>query len=86
MKLIFCPKCQDVKKLQDEKTTCKCGQSWGRYLDDVNAEIGGNAVLLGIDNSSFAHALKYRVKKFCGVRFIGFVIEEECPTVKVIEK
>lgn len=83
MKLIYCPECQDVQKLQHFKRECWCGQSWGRYVDDLNAEIGGKAIPLGFANSTFAHALKYRCKTDVGSRFVAFVIEEECPTIRV---
>ena len=38
-----------------------CGLSWGRYHKDGKlATIGGRAVPIGIDNKSFAQAVKKR--------------------------
>ena len=52
MKLIFCPKCSDVVKLWKRKRfrRCTCRKSYGRYIDDIKAEIGGEAIPLVIDN------------------------------------
>ena len=59
MKLIFCPKCQDMVKLLHDKRYCSCKASWGWYeKDGRNAVIGGEAIPIGIDNSQFVPALK----------------------------
>lgn len=94
MKLIFCPKCQDVKKLQLEITTCRCNNSWGKYLDGINAEIGGDAIPIGISNSSLAEAIVketeykesvvpyYRPLRTKGFEFTAFIIPKNCESVK----
>lgn len=83
MKLIFCPKCQDVLKLSLDKKNCKCGESWGRYKDKLNAVIGGEAVPLGFDNGSFVGALR---GENLWNQFTAFVIDLPCKTIKKEEK
>lgn len=84
MKLLFCPKCEDVRKLQFRRVFCECGKSWGNYFEDgLNAYIGGEAVPLGFDNSSLQRALKNRPKQGPGKRFDAFVIQTNCDTVIV---
>lgn len=83
MKLIYCPKCQDIFKLRWDLRHCECGEAWGYYRDDgLNAVIGGGAVPIGFANQSFLNALKNRPKEGQGKRFAAFVIPEYCPTVK----
>ena len=82
MKLIFCPACQDIRKLAYELRHCSCGEAWGYYRSDgLNAVIGGGAIPLGVDNSSFQDALKNRPDEGLGVRFEAFVIPVKCGTV-----
>ncbi len=82
MKLIFCPNCQDVRKLGKTMTFCECGASGGYYLEDgLHAEIFGDAVPLGIDNVSLSVALAARPKEGMGARFTAFVIPEVCSTI-----
>ena len=77
MKLLFCPKCQDVRKLLRERTECSCGESWGYYLEDgLRAEIGGIAIPLGFDNVSFKKALR------AGDTFVVFFIKMPCNTIE----
>lgn len=62
MKLIYCPKCLDMKKLRMlELRRCACGSSWGYYLDDdLTAEIGGSAVPIAIENDELREAVLKR--------------------------
>jgi len=39
MKLLYCPHCGDVVRLFPERRTCKCGKSWGHYLDDNSTTV-----------------------------------------------
>lgn len=58
MKLIFCPNCTDVRKLDTHPTYCRCHKSWGFYHEDgLTATVGGDAVPLGIDNNTFRAAI-----------------------------
>lgn len=82
MKLIFCPKCHDVFRLRGSIRKCDCGLSWGRYTDEINAEIGGMAIPLGFTNDSFVRAIQERPKEGYGSRYVAFVIPEKCETIK----
>ncbi len=66
---------------------CTCKQSYGKYIDNLNATISLTAIPIGINNTSFVDALKqrpYLMKGGPGCRFEAFVIPDECPTIKVI--
>lgn len=78
MKLIYCPECQDVRKLHKKWAACECGKSWGFYNEDgLHAVIGGKAVPLGFNNSSFAQALRHRTGSRYELRnFVAFTIYE----------
>lgn len=83
MKLIFCPECTDIVGLRVKVMRwCACERSWGQYLDDVKAEIGGDAIPVGFANSSFAMALKGRPREGQGSSFEAFVIPVKCPSVR----
>jgi len=85
MKLIYCPKCDDVVKLAQVPRHCKCKKSGGRYLvDSWHAEYWGLAVPLGFANSTLMKAVKNQPKEGQGERFVAFVIPEECPTMRKI--
>lgn len=85
MKLIFCTECHDIVKLTLETRSCKCGLCSGKYLNDVVAEYSGPAVPLGIDNSSFAEALRTQPRWGMGRVFTGFVIPKVCNTFKKLD-
>ena len=86
MKLIYCPKCQDVRKLDFAITVCSCGASKGWYDDDaLNAVIKGEAIPIGFANDSFVNALRKRRPTGFGKRFDAFVIPEDCPTVTKLD-
>ena len=86
MKLIYCPYCHDIIKLRRQVTICECGKSFGTYLDDLNAAYSGDAVPLGIANSSFIGALKNQPASGDGMRFEAFVIPKDCLTFKRIKR
>jgi hypothetical protein len=82
MKLLFCPKCQDARKLQYRRVFCECGKSWGNYLEDgLNAYMGGEAIPLGFDNPSLQQALRNQPEQAPGKRFDAFVIQKNCDTI-----
>ncbi len=58
MKLITCPKCNDLMVLVNDYTrTCFCGHVGGKYLDDnVTAVVNKDALVVGIDNNGFSIA------------------------------
>ena len=84
MKLLFCPKCQDVIKLiTQHNRSCMCGNVSGQVLpDEITAEVK-NGVPLGFNNYTFANALARRPQYGPGKDFTAFVIPKECPTVIV---
>lgn len=60
MKLLFCPLCGDVRKLNHEITSCRCKKSWGHYEPDgLHAVYGGYGKILGIANPDIAHAISH---------------------------
>ena len=60
MKLIFCPSCHDIVRLFRSQRSCKCGDSWGQYTDHIKANVGGLAIPVGVDNKTFARAVRTR--------------------------
>lgn len=83
MKLIYCPKCKDIIKLTMVYRTCFCGQSSGKYLNYINAEIHGEAIPIGILNTEFQAATQCRPKEVKAL-FEAFVIPESSLTVKKV--
>ena len=89
MKIIFCPNCTDFYNLRHETKSCSCGATSGKYTDDLNADVfGENAIVLGIDNTSFVKAAKDFIqnKPNRGKNFDAFVIGLSAGTVKRFSK
>jgi hypothetical protein len=90
MKLILCPKCQDVTKAGrdvDHASACWCGLSWAYYVDELNACYGGKAIPLVLANSDLANAIRNQpTPAGPGVRFFGYVVPKECDTFKKVKK
>lgn len=82
MKLIHCPQCQDIMKLNMTAKMCVCGKSWGIYIDGLNAIIGGKAIPIGIENHSFFTAVCNQPLEGWGTMFNAFVIPVNCATIK----
>jgi hypothetical protein len=81
MKLILCRKCHDLVAMRRTPRRCECGAAGGQYVDDVNAVYHGEAVPLGIANSSLATAVQNQPEDGnLGQRFEAFVIQKTCPT------
>ncbi|WP_344661077.1 hypothetical protein [Catenulispora subtropica] len=58
MKLMYCAHCHDIVKLFPEKRFCKCGKSWGHYLEDDSTTVQTFPSLsLGIANPDFREAV-----------------------------
>lgn len=95
MKLIICLECMDVFNLTKDTKTCGCGESSGKYIDDLNAEIKGNCKGIGFANSKFQNA--YHMQKMedeaqkgkpscCeGVEFTAFFIPETASSIKRVD-
>ena len=58
MKLLFCPECDDVFKLDYNLRTCECGKTKGKYNDDANAVTNGKGVCMAIGNGSLKEAAR----------------------------
>jgi len=83
MKLFYCPKCADILALRNTIRTCVCGSSWGKYLpDEYHARLGGQAIPIGIRNSSFFSAVICRPEEGKGSEFTAFVIPKDCDVVQ----
>lgn len=93
MKLLLCLKCSDVFSLNFKEKTCGCGETKGRYIDELNAEISGNCEPIGFANNSFIDALKMQRienkhydgnKDTCckGIEFTAFIIPLWASSVK----
>jgi len=87
MKLLFCRSCHDIIALLPTLTRrCICGQCAGRYTDNVNAEVEGDCIVLGIGNKSLVHAMREHAKHGdldtgLGRRFDAFILPDGAPTV-----
>jgi len=58
MKLIFCESCHDLFNLSLAMKKCSCGKTYGRYVDERNAEVSRDAVSIGIGNGSLQYAIR----------------------------
>jgi len=57
MKLLYCPHCGDIVRLFPERRACKCGKSWGHYLEDGSTTVQTwPSLSLGIANPDFQAA------------------------------
>lgn len=56
MKLLYCTKCNMAFSLKvDEWRRCECGETRGRYVDQMNAEYyGEHAIPFAVDNASMS--------------------------------
>lgn len=95
MKLLMCKKCGDMFNLDRVEKSCRCGETSGRYVDDILAEIKGDCVPIGIGNYKFKVA--YQMQQIedqaqkdpvcCdGVPFDAFFIPENATSIKRIKK
>lgn len=79
MKLLFCKNCEDVFKLHSEIKKCKCGLTYGRYLDENNGEYYGEyAIPLGFNNYNFATGIINQPLFGRGLVFEAFIIPKTC--------
>ncbi len=57
MKLMYCVHCQDIVRLFPEKRSCRCGKSWGHYLEDRSTTVQTwPSLSVGIANPDFVQA------------------------------
>jgi len=96
MKLLMCLKCGDVFNLTRNDKRCGCGETSGKYIDNLNADISGNCQPIGFANGSFRTSImiqriedeKPKKKNECckGVEFIAFFIPESATSINRIDK
>ena len=86
MKLIICRRCTDVVRLTESifYNFCKCGESSGRYVDDLNAVYSGEAIPIGFSNSELLTAIQSQPESGQGKVFAAFVVPKQCPTFRKI--
>ncbi len=53
MKLIYCEKCGDIFNLRKKTKSCSCGETSGKYINNIIAEIHGDCLPIGIANNIF---------------------------------
>jgi hypothetical protein len=85
MKLIRCKSCNDIIALHKYRRLCACGKSFGYYIDSTNAVYGGDAVPLGILNSTLHEAIACQPEGGRGKTFVAFVIPKQCDTFERID-
>ncbi len=98
-KLLVCLKCGDIYNLRHEEKSCKCGETSGKYINDLDAEYSGPAQVIGFANNSFRAAYKRQkyedeyinphksLKDCCmGVEFTAFMIPIKATSVHKVEK
>ena len=97
MKLLMCLKCSDIFNLTYSLKTCSCGESSGRYLNELDAEIKGNCKAIGFSNGTFIKAYKLQKieddaqlktgKNSCcdGQNFGAFFIPESATSIKRVK-
>lgn len=87
MKLIYCPDCRDLFRLNYKSRMCDCGKSSGAYRDNgLHAWISGLAIPIGFDNGSFSKAKRDQPESGNGVKFTAFVIPRQCDTIEVLDE
>jgi DNA-directed RNA polymerase subunit F len=74
MKLLYCEECGDIFSLNDKRKTCRCGKTFGKYIDDRNGIYGGPSICLGLDNMSFDFAIENQMIDGPGVKIDACVI------------
>lgn len=88
MKLILCPRCDDVVRLRQYRRACDCGASWGQYTTPLMAHYGGEAIPLTMGNRSMVRAVS-RVRHYPdperGERIDTNVVAETCRTFRRVE-
>lgn len=85
MKLLLCQQCSDIFNLRlGHEKSCRCGQTKGRYVDELNAVyLGEYAVPLFFVNRELVTALRLRPDgPGPGKEFTAGVVPYECPTFK----
>jgi hypothetical protein len=87
MKLMFCHRCSSLTTLSHISTWCKCGKSYGRFVNHNDAEIHGPCIPLSISNGSLRDAVMHRLETGEGSEVTAWIpgkgtgpIKEEDPS------
>ena len=83
MKLVYCKNCKSIFNLTKDMKYCDCKQTYGKYTDDLNAEVSCHALSIGFLNSDFIAAINNRPIRGQGRRFEAFVIPKVCDTIRI---
>lgn len=90
MKLLFCPECNDIIKIQRSDRSCLCFASGGRYFgddpDNNEVAIWGKAIVLGVSNQSFHEAYRARQRHLSTEYFDAWFFSEKAPHITRYEK
>ena len=55
---MYCGHCGDIVKLFSERRACRCGKSWGNYLEDNSTTVQTRYTLsIGLANPDFNRAV-----------------------------
>ena len=82
MKLLYCPKCQDLFKLRMHPHTCICGNVKGAYkADGDHAWHNGRGALFGIMNTHFQPLIESSLHS---QTIEMFKIDSNSPKVEII--
>lgn len=77
MKLLFCPKCQDIVRLLYHTRSCRCGFTSGKVIHQHDAYYT-NGIPMGINNSSLVEAIKNQPESGIGIEFKAFIVPKQC--------
>ena len=80
MKLLFCPDCQDVFKLQKTVKSCLCGKCKGKYVNNLEA-IYNDGIPIGFNNTTLGMVIANQPIAGQGRKFEAFVIPKNAPTL-----
>jgi len=85
----------DIFNLTKDEKVCGCGNTKGKYVDNLNAEYSGNAQPIGFANGSFRQSYKVqkvedmlpkRKNECCkGVEFTAFFIPAAATSLNKID-
>ena len=84
MKLLLCKGCSDiVRPLIGIEIFCQCGScAITAQHDNITVSYSGEkAIIIGIHNSSFIHAVANQPESGMGKEFVAFVIPKQCESV-----
>lgn len=82
MKLLRCNECCDIFNLTELWKACSCGETKGRYINDLEAIYDGDCTPIGFANFSFYTGVLNQPECGLGRHFTAFVIPKKCDTFR----